>query len=69
MSKKDSQSKTGHEHRLSPREESYLKASKEIAVKYIETGRISVAAFDDAFKRIFRTVKETIEGIETEKPE
>ena len=50
------------DHRLSPRQESYLKASKEITIKYIETGRISVAAFDDTFRRIYATIKETLEA-------
>ena len=51
-----------YDHRLTPRQESYLKASKEIAIKYIETGRISVAAFDETFRRIYQTVKETMES-------
>jgi len=49
------------EDRLSPREEAYLKASKEIAVKFIETGRLSSAAFQETFSQIYRAVKETVE--------
>lgn len=37
--------------RLSPRQEALLKASKEIIVKFIESGRMSVAAFEEAFPR------------------
>ena len=58
---KPEQSQTGFDHRLSPRQEAYLRASKEIVVKYIETGRISVAAFDDSFKRIYRAIRDTME--------
>ncbi len=47
--------------RLSPSQESYLKASKEIAVKFIETGRLSVAAFGEAFEQIYSAVKQTVE--------
>ncbi len=59
--KNDQQEPPSFDHRLSPRQESYLKASKEITIKYIETGRISVAAFDDTFRRIYNTIKETLE--------
>ncbi len=47
--------------RLSPREEAYLKAAKEIAVKFIETGRLSVAAFTETFPQLYRTIKNTLE--------
>jgi hypothetical protein len=47
--------------RLSPRQEAYLKASKEIAVKFIETGRLSAAAFGETFAQIYRAVKQTVE--------
>lgn len=47
--------------RLSPRQEAYLKVAKEIAVKYVETGRISTAAFQEAFEQIYRAVAETVD--------
>jgi len=47
--------------RLSPRQEVYLKAAKEIAVKFIETGRLSAAAFGETFAQIYRAVKQTVE--------
>jgi hypothetical protein len=46
--------------RLSPRQESLLKASKEIIVKFIETGRMSVAAFEEAFPQVYNTLKNTL---------
>lgn len=46
--------------RLSPQQEALLKAAKEIAVKFIETGRLSVAAFEEAFPQIYRTIRDTV---------
>jgi len=37
-----------------------LKASKEIVVKFIETGRVSPTSFDETFRSIHRTVTETV---------
>ena len=47
--------------RLSPLQESVLKASKEVAVKFIETGRLSVAAFNETFPQIFQTIKQAVQ--------
>jgi hypothetical protein len=41
-------------------DEQILRASKEIVVKFIETGRISPTGFPEAFKAIYRTVDETV---------
>ncbi len=46
--------------RLTPREDALLKAAKEIAVKFIETGRLTVAAFNEQFPQIYRTLDATI---------
>jgi len=46
--------------RLTPRQESLLKASKEIIVKFIETGRMSVSAFEEAFPQVYNTLKDTL---------
>jgi hypothetical protein len=40
-------------------EETLLKIAKEIAIKFIEMGRLTPATFDRAFKDIHTTVKET----------
>ena len=58
MAKKE----TTQADRLTPREEAYLKTSKEIAVKFIETGRLSAAAFGETFSQIYRAVKDTVEN-------
>jgi hypothetical protein len=43
-------------------EEVILKAAKEIAIKYIEIGRLPLNNFDEAFRIIHKTVKETIQS-------
>ncbi|MCB2185888.1 MAG: hypothetical protein KQJ78_05685 [Deltaproteobacteria bacterium] len=47
--------------RLTPRQDAVLKASKEIAVKFIETGRLTVASFGETFRQIYKGVKEAVE--------
>ena len=41
-------------------EEQILRASKEIIVKFIETGRVSPAGFPEMFKTIYNTVEEAV---------
>ena len=41
-------------------DETLLKVSKEIAVKFIEVGRLTPATFGETFPKIFATVKETV---------
>ncbi len=41
-------------------EEQILKASKEIAVKFIETGRVSPTTFPETFKTIYKTVEDVV---------
>jgi hypothetical protein len=48
--------------KISAMDEQILRASKEIVVKFIETGRISPAGFAEAFKTIYGAVKETVAG-------
>jgi hypothetical protein len=43
-------------------EEQILKATKEIVVKYIETGRLSPAAFHDTFREVYYTVAQTVKS-------
>ncbi len=44
--------------------EQILRASKEIAVKFIEAGRISPSGFPELFKTIYFAVEETVKGKE-----
>ena len=41
-------------------DEQILRATKEIVVKFIETGRVSPTGFPEAFKSIYRAVDETV---------
>jgi len=43
-------------------DEQILRAAKEIAVKFIEMGRLSPNAFPDFFREIYRTIEETVKG-------
>jgi len=49
---------------LSPREELLLKAAKEIVVKFIEVGRVSPASFNDTFKLVIDTLRQSLKGRE-----
>ena len=40
-------------------DEQILRTTKEIVVKFIESGRISPSGFHEAFKDIYRTVEKT----------
>jgi len=42
-------------------DETLLKISKEIAIKFIEVGRLTPATFETGFPKIFETIKETVE--------
>lgn len=41
-------------------EESILKVSKEVVIKFIEMGRITPSTFDETFQKIHTTIKETV---------
>ncbi len=47
-------------------DEQILKVTKEIIVKFIEAGRVSPTGFNDTFKNVYNTVKETVQGPEEE---
>jgi len=44
-------------------DETILKISKEIAVKFIETGRITPATFETTFKNIYTTIDNTVRKV------
>ena len=46
--------------RKTSQDEQILRATKEIVVKFIETGRISPTGFPEVFKAIYRAVDETV---------
>ncbi|MGD8367384.1 MAG: hypothetical protein PVG78_07080 [Desulfobacterales bacterium] len=41
-------------------DEQILRAAKEIAVKFIEMGRLSPNAFPDFFREIYKTIEQTV---------
>ena len=41
-------------------DEQILRAAKEVVVKFIESGRISPAGFQDAFKMVYDTIRQTV---------
>jgi hypothetical protein len=43
-------------------EELVLKVTKEIVVKFIEMGRLSINSFDEVFKQIHKTVRDSLKG-------
>ena len=43
-------------------DEQILRTTKEIVVKFIESGRISPSSFHETFKDIYRTVEKTTKG-------
>ncbi len=40
--------------------ETVLKVTKEIVIKFIETGRITPATFNTTFKNIYKAIDETV---------
>jgi len=51
-------------------DEQILRAAKEIVVKFIEGGRLSPTAFHDTFRKIYKTIEETVRAsAEHRKPE
>ncbi|MBW2134807.1 MAG: hypothetical protein JRG72_06175 [Deltaproteobacteria bacterium] len=47
---------------LSAKEELVLKVTKEIIVKFIEVGRVSPASFNELFKVVNDTVRDSIKS-------
>ena len=47
-------------------DEQILRTTKEIVVKFIETGRVTPTGFNKTFKNIYNAVEETVKG--SEKP-
>mgnify|MGYP006310815931 CR=1 FL=1 len=49
-------------------DEQILRAAKEIVVKFIETGRVSPAAFPELFKNVYATVESAVKKSEPNVP-
>ena len=50
-------------------DEQILRATKEIVVKFIETGRVSPTGFHDTFRAIHETVAKAAKGGAARRPE
>ena len=59
MSQTTNSKQSDSEKKIPVSEETLLKVSKEIAIKFIEMGRLTPSTFDQIFKNIHQTVKET----------
>jgi hypothetical protein len=46
-----------------------LKVTKEIVIKFIEMGRLSLNSFDEAFRQIHETVRSTLTDAATTREE
>jgi hypothetical protein len=46
---------------VNKKEEMILKATKEIVVKFIETGRVYPSSFEENYKLVSRVIREAIE--------
>ena len=49
---------------MASQDEQILKTTKEIVVKFIEAGRVSPSGFSEIFQNVYRTVKETVSGLD-----
>jgi len=58
MANKTSGPEQPGERRIS--DETILKMSKEIAVKFIEVGRLTPSTFNEVFREIHRTIEATV---------
>lgn len=47
---------------MNPDDEKILRMSKEIVIKFIELGRVSPSNFDQQFRSVFWTLKDTVVG-------
>lgn len=48
---------------MSSIDELILRSTKEIVVKFIETGRVGPAGFQETFKAVYETVEQTVKGL------
>lgn len=49
---------------MSSIDELILRSTKEIVVKFIETGRVGPAGFQELFNSIYKTIEQTVKGLD-----
>lgn len=62
MSSQETQSNQSSKAGSAISEETILKVSKEITVKFIEMGRVTPSTFSESFKNIHTTIKSTVKN-------
>ncbi len=45
---------------MKPEDELALKVAKEIVIKFIEVGKVSVSSFDEVFRQIYSSVRDAL---------
>lgn len=61
MTQTASSSDQSSEKKRNISDDTVLKIAKEIAVKFIEVGRITPSTFNDTFKDIHRTIEDSVQ--------
>lgn len=61
MTQTASSSDQSSEKKRNISDDTILKIAKEIAVKFIEVGRITPSTFNDTFKDIHRTIEDSVQ--------
>ena len=64
MARKSSGSEQSKSRERTISDDTILKMTKEIAVKFIEVGRCTPATFKETFKEIHQTIEETVRNDE-----
>jgi hypothetical protein len=45
---------------MKPEDELALKVAKEIIIKFIEVGKVSVSSFDEVFRQVYASVRDAL---------
>ncbi len=53
---------------MKPEDELAMKVAKEIVIKFIEVGKVSVSSFDEVFKQVYATVKGSLPADPSPRP-
>jgi hypothetical protein len=48
------------ERTMKPEDELALKVAKEIVIKFIEVGKVSVSSFDEVFRQVYGSVRDAL---------
>jgi hypothetical protein len=48
------------ERGMRPEDELAMKVAKEIVIKFIEVGKVSVSSFDEVFRQVYASVRDSL---------